>query len=85
MPGTWEGPRDKAVPCHCLLCPVNGAGDEEQKFQKLSITSYEECVVVFITRKNSAFKFCIFFKHPAFMFNNPKEEADEVITAEFYC
>lgn len=75
--------------CHCLLCPVNRAGDEEQKFQKLSITSYEECVVVFITRKNSAFKFCIFFKHPAFFFffmfeNNPKEEADEVITAEFY-
>lgn len=53
-------PGTKLSPCHCLLCPVNGAGDEEQKFQKLSITSYEECVVVFITRKNSAWN-SVFF------------------------
>lgn len=62
-----------------------------RSFKSFQSTSYEKWAVVFITRKNSKFLNSVFFlnsvifKHPAFMFNNPKEEADEVITAEFYC
>ena len=35
----------QSCPLSLPLCPLEGAGDEEQKFQKLSITSYEECAI----------------------------------------